>query len=80
MIEWMLKKMLGSGMFEKFVGTKVAIAVAALLTLLVNHGLIRPGDEPTAEKLLTDVIAGLVAIAFMLARAWTDTAAMKTGK
>jgi len=77
MLEWILRKALGSGVFEKFVGTKVAVAVAALLALLVNHGLIAPGEQATAGKLLTDVIAGLVAIAFMLARAWTDTAAMK---
>ena len=67
-------------MFEKFVGAKMAVAAAALVTLLVNHGLVRPGEEATAGKLLTDVVAGLVAIAFMVARAWTDTAAMRRRK
>ena len=80
MLEWILRKLLGSTMFEKFVGTKVAVAVGALLALLLNHGLLRAGDQPGAEKYLTDVIAGLVAIAFMIARAWTDTTAAKNGR
>jgi len=80
MLEWIMKKLLGSAICEKFVGTKVAVAVGALLTLLINHGLIRSVDQPSAESYLTDVVTGVIAVGFMIARAWTDTASIKKDK
>jgi hypothetical protein len=80
MFEWILRKVLGSAMFEKFVGTKVAMAIAALVVVLINHGLISPEDQTSAATVLTDAIAGLVAVAFMIARAWTDTTAIRGGR
>ena len=80
MLDWILKKLLGTAMVEKFVGTKLAVAVAALLTILINHGMIRPADQVSAEKLLADLAAAVVAVVFMIARAWTDTTAIKKSK